>query len=134
MTNTLGDYVEAFKLLGLSELSVEDEGVKLYFKKNSSCEPEIITKPINENKVETPKEEVKQGTPVKSPLLGGFFSQVNGKELKAGDAVKKGDVLCSIEAMKMMNDVTAPCDGVISKVNAKEGDLVEYDQILFEIA
>ena len=138
MTNRLSEYAELFSELGLSELSVEEEGFKLTLKKKL----QVV---FNENK-NTPKEpsavSETQGKPVvdpnllevKSPLLGIFFGEVNGKVLSVGDYVKEGDVLCSIEAMKMMNEVKAPSDGVISRIGAKEGDLVEYDQVLFEIA
>ena len=53
--------------------------------------------------------------------------------VQAGDAVKKGDTLCIIEAMKVMNEIESPCDGVVSRVLAVNGDLVEYNQPLFVI-
>ena len=53
--------------------------------------------------------------------------------MKEGDAVKEGDILCTIEAMKMMNEVRSPIDGIVKKVLASEGDLVEYNQVLFVI-
>jgi acetyl-CoA carboxylase biotin carboxyl carrier protein len=137
MTNTLKDYVDAFRVLGLSELSVEDDGVKLVLKKNSSYEPEIFSSnisEISEKGKEPSKEDIKSGTRVKAPLLGVFYAEVNGKVWKTGDRVQKGDILCSIEAMKMMNEVKAPCDGEIISINVKDGDLVEYDQVLFEIS
>lgn len=142
--NFLKDYVEVFKELDLTDLSVEADGIKISMSRK---------RPENEAAVSFIKEEAPKvivssgkedenktspvadtGTKVKSPLLGVFYSEVNGRVIGEGDAVKKGDVLCSIEAMKMMNEVKAPVDGVISKIGAREGDLVEYDQVLFEIA
>ena len=138
MTNSLDEYAKIFTELGLSELSVEDEGFKLTLKKNLQV--------VFNEKQEAPRQEpvlikqeeepvaVSDNLEVKSPLLGIFFAEVNGKALSVGDTVKEGDVLCSIEAMKMMNEVKAPSGGKIVRIGASEGDLVEYDQVLFEIA
>ena len=141
MTNSLNEYAEIFAKLGLSELSVEEEGFKLTLKKklqsqSSSLEAKEKSEPL-EFPVKERKQQIVESTStleVKAPLLGIFFGEVNGKALLVGDKVKEGDVLCSIEAMKMMNEVVAPSDGVIKRIGAKEGDLVEYDQVLFEIA
>ena len=138
MTNSLDDYAKLFTQLGLTELSVEEEGFKLTLKKKLSatgCKKvsnDILENdPVSEKDKDVPEA---SGEPVKSPLLGIFYGEVNGRTLSVGDSVKQGDVLCSIEAMKMLNEVKAPLDGVIAKAYAKEGDLVEYDQVLFEIA
>jgi len=54
--------------------------------------------------------------------------------VSAGDSVKKGDVLCIIEAMKLMNEITAEQDGVIEEVLAANGQLVEFGQPLFRLS
>jgi acetyl-CoA carboxylase biotin carboxyl carrier protein len=53
--------------------------------------------------------------------------------VKAGDKVKKGQTLCILEAMKMMNKLDAEADCEILDIKAKPGDLVEFGQVLFEI-
>ena len=53
--------------------------------------------------------------------------------VKVGSKVKKGDTLCIIEAMKLMNDVVAETDGEIVEICADNGSLVEFGQILFKI-
>ena len=73
---------------------------------------------------------------LKSPLLGIFYSRPEpGAEpfVKVGDSVKKGDILCIVEAMKMMNEICAECDGTIHEICAEEGKIVEYNSILFRI-
>ena len=141
----LKEYVEVFKELDLTELCVEAEGLKISMSRNKPVATTAVSVMENaascveksaaekEDKTEDLNETASKSK-VKSPLLGVFYGEVNGRTFTEGDPVKKGDVLCSIEAMKMMNEVKAPVDGVISKIGAKEGDLVEYDQALFEIA
>ena len=63
---------------------------------------------------------------VKAPMPGTLI-KVN---VKVGDAVKKGDVLCVLEAMKMENDIMAPADGVVASVEAAQGASVATDAVL----
>jgi acetyl-CoA carboxylase biotin carboxyl carrier protein len=73
---------------------------------------------------------------VKSPMVGIFYTAPKpGAEpfVKIGDRVKKGDVLCIIEAMKLMNEITAETDGEIVDICAVEGQIVEFSQVLFKI-
>ena len=73
---------------------------------------------------------------VKSPMVGVFYA-APGADLKpyveAGDAVHAGDVLCIIEAMKMMNEITAERDGIIAEICVFNKQVVEFDQPLFRI-
>ena len=90
---------------------------------------------------ETPAPELADATEpeeniVKAPMVGIFYeSQAPGKPsfVELGQAVKEGDVLCIIEAMKIMNQVEAERGGVISKIMVENGDPVEYGQPLFII-
>ncbi len=68
---------------------------------------------------------------VASPLVGIFHEVSGGKAVKIGDKLKKGDVLCMIEAMKLMNEIVMPEDGEIVWVAAAENDTVEYEQLLY---
>lgn len=63
---------------------------------------------------------------IKAPMPGSLVRM----NVKVGDAVKKGDVLCVLEAMKMENDITAPQDGVIASVDATQGSSVAVDAVL----
>ncbi|KDB52598.1 acetyl-CoA carboxylase, biotin carboxyl carrier protein [Sphaerotilus natans subsp. natans DSM 6575] len=76
------------------------------------------------------------GTVVKSPMVGTFYRASNpgAKPLAdVGTTVKKGQALCIIEAMKIMNEIESEFDGTITKVLAENGQAIEYGQPLFII-
>lgn len=73
---------------------------------------------------------------IKSPMVGVFYQAPSPDSppfVKIGDKIKKGDVLCIIEAMKIMNEITAEFDGEIVDICAKNGEIVEYGQTLFKV-
>ena len=77
-----------------------------------------------------------EGTVIRAPLVGTFYAaSAPGAAPFApvGTAVKKGQTVCILEAMKMMSEVPAPADGVITEVLAADGELVGFDQPLFRL-
>jgi acetyl-CoA carboxylase biotin carboxyl carrier protein len=73
---------------------------------------------------------------IKSPIVGTFYSSPSPEDkafVSVGDTVSKGDTLCIIEAMKIMNEINAEVSGKIVKVLVQNAQPVEYDQPLFEI-
>ena len=75
-------------------------------------------------------------TELKSPMVGTvYLSPTPGEKpfVQVGDRVKKGQVLCILEAMKLMNEYTAPQDGKIVDICVTDGQLAEYGQCLFKI-
>ena len=66
---------------------------------------------------------------VKAPMPGNII-KVN---VKAGDSVKKGDILCILEAMKMENEICAPSDGVVASVSVAQGASVQTDDVLVSL-
>ena len=73
---------------------------------------------------------------IKSPIVGVFYASRTPEAepfVNLGETVKKGDVLCIIEAMKFFNEITADHDGKIVDICLKNGDLVEFGQVLFKI-
>lgn len=154
---------ELIKSIDSSSLRVfelEEQGFKLKLSKNEETSKEIIkeNRSLNEvrssaissennNIVINNKAEVNSDTNessnndesynlVKSPLVGTYYSSgtPGGKPyVQKGDKVKKGDVLCIVEAMKIMNEITSEYDGEIVEVLRNDEDIVEFGMELFKI-
>lgn len=78
----------------------------------------------------------KSGKTITSPLVGVFYaapSEDADPFVKVGDPVKKGQVVGIVEAMKLMNEITSDCDGVVREVCVENAEAVEYGQPLFVI-
>ena len=99
---------------------------------NGSAAPAPVAAPVSAPKAApapaaAPKASGNAGAiAVKAPMPGNLI-KVN---VKVGDTVKKGDVLCVLEAMKMENDIMAPADGVVASVEAAKGASVATDAVL----
>ena len=79
----------------------------------------------------------KEGTLVLSPTVGVFSLRPSAQDarpfVEVGDQVKKGDTLCIIEAMKLMNEIPAELDGTVAEICVGNGQVVEFNQPLFRI-
>ncbi|MFO7868747.1 MAG: biotin/lipoyl-containing protein [Bacteroidales bacterium] len=91
--------------------------------------PKLVRKPANLQDGESFMKKVSVGTGIKAPLPG-VIIELN---TKVGDAVKKGQKLLVMEAMKMNNDILAEKDGTVSKVNVSEGQSVMEGDLLIEV-
>lgn len=73
---------------------------------------------------------------IRSPMVGVFYAAPSPEAepfVSVGDRVKKGDVVCIVEAMKLMNEITAEFDGEVVDICVRSGDVVEYGQTLFKL-
>ncbi len=98
----------------------------------------VSTKEIKnvETSEEKQEEKVEEGNLVKSPMVGTFYlkpSPNSNPYVQVGQRVKKGDVLCIVEAMKLMNEIESEWDGEIKEILVKDGEPVEYGKPLFVI-
>jgi len=117
-----------------TKISMKKEDTKIVERVVSQKNQEIQEEIVNQN--EETIEDKEEGNIVKSPMVGTFYMKPspNSKPyVEVGQKVKKGDVLCIIEAMKLMNEIESEFDGEITEVLLKDGDMVEFGKPLFKI-
>jgi acetyl-CoA carboxylase biotin carboxyl carrier protein len=98
--------------------------------------PARASAPVLAPKPEAPKEDTSKYVEVKAPIVGTFYRAPSPDAepfVKEGDTVKKGQVLCIIEAMKLMNEIESEVSGVVRKILVSNGEPIEYGQVLFLI-
>ena len=127
----LVDNLEEFKL---TELEYSEKETKIKVSRQSKVSENIppeITIEKNNKKIEPVS-----GTEIKSPIIGtAYLAPEPGakKFVETGKKIKKGDTVMIVEAMKTMNHVPSPKDGVVKSVNVEDGQPVEYGQTLVVI-
>ena len=133
----------------LSEIEIDfPDGTKISMKKEEKV---VVATPIEESKTTSVQELEKkveianaeqenknqaEGKIVTSPMVGTFYLKPspNAKPyVEVGKQVKKGDVLCIIEAMKLMNEIECEEEGTIAEILVKDGEAVEYGKPLFRL-
>jgi acetyl-CoA carboxylase biotin carboxyl carrier protein len=143
------DYMGEAKI---DELEIEfPEGMKISMKKNTNkstetsvtplqFQPQAVTPIIQTNTENNLVEEKKiceeNYKIIKSPMVGTFYESSSpgaNAFVKVGDMVKKGQVVCIIEAMKLMNEIESEFEGEIVEVCVKDGEVIEYGMPLFKI-
>ncbi len=122
----------------LTSIDIEfPDGVKISMKKEAETKEKKETLPIvKEPQSMIINEEKIDGKEIKSPMVGTFYSKSSptaNKYVEVGSKVKKGDILCIIEAMKLMNEIESEFDGEIVKICVEDGEMVDYGKTLFII-
>ncbi len=127
----------------LSELSIEfPDGTKISLKKdNLPKNMPVQNVVLSEDKIEQPKIEKTEVEEenyriIKSPMVGTFYSKPSPSSesfVTVGQKIKKGDILCIVEAMKLMNEIESEFDGEIAEILVKDGEMVDYNKPLFKI-
>ena len=134
-TSDIEKIIKIFEGANISHLDLEIDNIKIKLDKKET----VVAAPQNYIASEQTKNEVvveTSGEVVTSPLVGTYYQAPSSDAesfVKVGSKVSKGDKLCIIEAMKVMNEITAPCDGVVKEVYASNEKMVEYGQKLFLI-
>ena len=138
--------IEMLEASDLEELEITEgeESVKLVkrsVEKNSinKIQEQITTPIIEENKKQVINESANEqvGDQITSPMVGTFYTASSpGAEafVKVGDKINEGDVVCIVEAMKMMNEIKSDFSGTVSKILVENSDPVEFGQPLFLIS
>ncbi len=136
--NEIRNYARLMKEFGLTRLEITEDNKSLRLERavlagvqESSLHPD----PVLTLTVPKPKEH-EDYISIKSPIVGVFYASPaeDGEPYVAvGDHVKKGQTLCIIEAMKLMNEITAEEEGVILEICVSNGQIVECGTELFRI-
>ena len=143
--------MELLEESGIAEIEVKEgeESIKLSRNISSSTNmqvPQIIQQPVQTSQPPTNQQAADMGVnavddlkkekrnTVNSPMVGTFYASASPESkpfVTIGQSVKKGDTLCILEAMKMMNQVQAESDGKIVEILVDNAEPVEFDQPLF---
>lgn len=137
--------IELLEESGLSEIEITEgeDKVRISRQSTSSVNEVQVTPPTQQvnntidNEVVAENYHNNNFHKIQAPMIGTFYqsSEPEAKAfVKVGDPVSKGDTLCIIEAMKMMNQIECDVDGTIERILVQNGDPVEYDEVLFLIS
>lgn len=141
----IDDFKKLAKLLnesGLTELSFTDADKSITIKRN--CEQKTTVEvpavqyeqAISEINTEEVKTKEKERVAIKSPMVGSFYLSPSPNAepfVKVGDIVATGQVVCIIEAMKLMNEIESEVSGKITQICVEDGQSVEYGQVLMYV-
>ncbi len=130
----------------IDELKIEfPEGMKISMKKNAEKEVIEVKQKSIENNIESTEKRIEKQEEnkckedykiIKSPMVGTFYASPSPDKapfVKVGDNIKKGQIVCIVEAMKLMNEIESEFDGEVIEVCIKDGDVVDYGKPLFKI-
>ena len=138
--------VELMNENALSEVELEEEGMKVRLKKGGAAgvvamAPALM--PMHPAPAGAPASSAAPAAPaapagktINSPMVGTFYRAASPQAkpfLEAGAAVGKDTVVCIIEAMKVMNEIKAECEGVVEEILVQNGQAVEFGQPLFRL-
>lgn len=133
--------IKDFEGSELTELELEYEDVKLRLSKNKTTNQTNLNNVKNDVETTLNNETIEPTinlpvNEIKSPLVGTFYAASSPESdpyVKVGERVKKGDVVCIIEAMKIMNEITATTDGIIENIHFDNGEAVGYNDVIFTV-
>lgn len=136
----LKNLIELLKETDITELQLEKDGTKVKIKREkllSSIEMSALkSTSLHEKIVAETEEETQRLVTITSPIVGTFFRSISPEAapfVEVGLKVNKGQVLCIVEAMKLMNEIESDIDGVVVKALVENGQPVEYGEPLFLI-
>lgn len=145
------EFIDRFERSGLTVFEYEDNGRRIHLEKKSGpnavqqSEP-LLTSPSDDSLGAHAKQDApvkvsdgygdQSAAAIKAPLVGVFYRAASpGAEpfAEIGSEIKKGGILCVIEAMKVMNEIKAPYDLKVRRILAADGDMIDCSRALFEV-
>ena len=146
----LEEIIDILKKNGVTEFELTEDGTHIRLTRaalTSTAQPVTTLTEVEPAIVGTAQPESASASPdeaavpehlkkVDSPIVGTFYRKPSPDSepyVNVGASVSKGDTLCIIEAMKLMNEIEAPCDGKVEKILLQDGQVVEFGETLFLI-
>lgn len=134
-------YAQLMKELDLTGLEITEEGKSVRLERtppaiSNAGIPVTVQSPTDTPSVEAPAAEDPGIVNVLSPMVGVFYNAPAENQhpfVAIGDTVQKGDVLCIIEAMKLMNEIVSDYDGTVVEICVGNQQVVDYGHVLFRI-
>ena len=125
----------------LTEIALEDENSAITIRKQGYVMPPVSPTSVKEEeieKIEEVKDDENSGKrkEITSPMVGNFYSAASpGAKpfVQVGDIVKEGDVVCIIEAMKLMNEIVSEVSGKVVEICVEDGQPIEFGQVLMYV-
>ena len=137
------DMINLMNENGLTELEIEKEGVRIRLKKGAGGSVEKTLEyvapqgfPSQARPPAAEKSEKKAGIEIKAPMVGTFYRSPSPEApayVNIGDAIEPGQVICIIEAMKLMNEIKSEVKGKVVDIQADNAEPVEFGQVLFVV-
>ena len=137
------DMISLMNENGLTELEVEKDGVRIRLKKGSGGYEKAIEyvaqpqqAPQEKAAAQPEKQEKRNVVEIKAPMVGTFYRSPSpdaAPYVNVGDTIAPGQVVCIIEAMKLMNEIKSEVKGKIIEINADNAEPIEFGQVLFAI-
>ena len=134
--NSIRKYAGLMKELGLSGLEINENTGHVRLEMEKAAPVAVQTAPVQSAGGEKPAPADDGSIKICSPMVGVFYSApAEDAEpfVHVGDTVHKGDVLCIIEAMKLMNEIVAEQDGIISEICVGNNQVVDFGRVLFKL-
>ncbi|MDA0772954.1 MAG: acetyl-CoA carboxylase biotin carboxyl carrier protein [Cyanobacteria bacterium] len=126
---------EILKDQGLTEIEIESDGLKIKVRKDA--QPLTIAAPTAAGPASsTPAKAVNKYIEIKSPMVGTFYSSASPDSeafVKVGDKVNKGDTICIVEAMKLMNELPAEVEGTVKEICVQNAEAISYGQVIMRL-
>jgi acetyl-CoA carboxylase biotin carboxyl carrier protein len=144
-SRSIQTFIDLLKQHNLAELEFEREGFRIRLKRESGAGSPLVTKsdnraggvpPQTDSQTAAVPEHANGMVTITSPIVGTFYRSPSPDAdpyVEEGDVVKKGQVLCIVEAMKLMNEIEADASGEIVRCLVTNGQAIEYGQPLFSI-
>lgn len=140
-TTKIKQIIALFEESSVAKMDLEIDDIKISLEKPKAEVSYVQAAPVAAAPIASPSLEVQKesqvvGEAIKSPLVGTYYaSPAEGEDtfVSIGKKVKQGDTLCIIEAMKVMNEIKAEKDGTIVDISVKNGDMIQFDDVLMYI-